>query len=281
MATVFITGAQGMLGKAISRELIGDGHLLYTLLRKRLDITDYSSTNRLIQAAQPDFVINCAAYTAVDKAEEEPEQCMKVNAEAVRNLADTCAQTGSKLIHFSTDYVFNGEKESPYKTDDKTDPLNMYGRSKELSEEYIQGSGADYMILRTSWLYAPWGKNFMRFLLESQKEEIGVVDNQYGNPTSVLSIADFIAHILVNECWQKGIYHYADRGDMSWYAFAKAIKTTFNLKKTIQSVDSFPSKAVRPTNSRLDCSLTEQMFNYKIPEVLSALERVKAYSPDF
>jgi len=266
-----------MLGRAIVHSLMLSDHLLFTPKKDDLNLTDAKQVEHYIKATKPDYLINCAAYTAVDNAEKNKQDAFSINGEAVRKVADICADCGIKLIHFSTDYVFDGENENAYLPQDHTAPINLYGTSKLAGEQAVQDSGAQYLILRISWLYAPWDKNFFNFIRRTKSNTIQIVDSQIGNPTSVLSVADFIRHLIDHNIYQQGIYHFANQGAMSWYAFAKAIKHALNLPLQIRPTANYPTVASRPKNSRLNCSETQNDFNYKIPDQKAALAEVIAW----
>ena len=179
------------------------------LNRKELDITCYSKVRKELFKHCPDYVINCAAYTAVDLAEEEPEEAHKINATAVGMLASLTKQINATLIHFSTDYVFDGTATEPYTPDDVTNPINVYGHSKLMGEKLIKSSGVNHYIFRISWLYAPHGKNFFRWVIDSKEKELKVVDSQLGCPTRSIDVAEFVHHVIQNDPKTYGIYHYS------------------------------------------------------------------------
>ncbi|KQC34477.1 dTDP-4-dehydrorhamnose reductase [Nonlabens sp. YIK11] len=242
--------------------------------RSELDITCYSTVRQKLYQYKPDYIINCAAYTAVDQAEVEPETAYKINASAVGMLASMAKQIDATLIHFSTDYVFNGSSKTPYKPDDPVNPINTYGRSKWLGERAIVSSGVKHYILRTSWLYAPHGKNFFRWVMENDQEEMKVVDTQVGCPTSAIDVADFIRHLINTDPERYGTYYFCNKGSMTWYAFAKAISEKAGLQKKISRVKTFPSLAERPEYSVLDCSNILSVFDYQISIQEGAMNKV-------
>jgi dTDP-4-dehydrorhamnose reductase len=243
-------------------------------LRRQLDVSDFDRLTQYIEALQPDYLINCTGFTAVDLAEDEVDAAYLMNAKLPSLLADCCQKNRIKFIHFSTDYVFNGNGEKPYTVHEPTSPINQYGLSKRAGEAEIQQKGGDYLILRTAWLYAPWGKNFFNFIRRSDAKGIQIVDSQIGSPTSALSLADFVVHILNSGQWQTGIYHFTNKDAMSWFAFAKAIKSSLNLNVALQPVAEYATKAARPAYSVLDTAATETDFDYTIASFEQALTEI-------
>lgn len=268
-----IIGAGGMLGISMSEAF--KGYNLITLNREELDITCYSKVRQTLFKYAPDYIINCAAYTAVDKAEEEPELAFKINSSAVGMLAHVVKQVNATLIHFSTDYVFDGKATSPYKPEDPVNPINVYGASKWAGEQLIRASGVKHYIFRISWLYAPHGKNFYRWVLDNDLEEMQVVDTQVGCPTSALDVADFIAHVIEKDPFNYGTYHFCNEGSMTWYDFATAIVKQAGLLKKIVAVSEFPAVAKRPEYSVMNNSNTSMAMFYDIPGINEALKNVQ------
>ncbi len=261
-----------MLGTAIAAAL--KDYELFSFSSKELDITCSFQLDQKVKNIQPDYIINCAAYTAVDLAETEQEKAYKINALAVQKMAQVAKQYKATLIHFSTDYVFKGNAATPYTTDQKTDPINAYGASKLAGEKAITQIGGNHYIFRISWLYAPHGKNFFNWVANTGMEELNIVNSQTGSPTSALHVADFIDHLLKNDPTAYGIYHFTNQGDMTWYAFAKAINQKLHLDKKINPVATFKTAAARPAYSVMDCEQTERIFNYKIPSISNGLEEI-------
>lgn len=267
-----------MLGTSICDYL--ENVEVYAFSSADLDITCTQNLTKKISRIQPDYIINCAAYTAVDLAETHQEKAYKINYHAVEKLAQIAAGYGATLIHFSTDYVFNGGSSRPYRPDDKTNPINVYGRSKLLGENAIRRTDVNHYIFRISWLYAPHGKNFFRWVLENDLETMKVVDNQVGSPTSALEVAQFINHVIHNDPAAYGTYHFTNAGSMSWYAFAKAILEKAALQKKIFPTSDFPTAARRPEYSWMESTLTEKVFEYEMASQESALSRVYQNYPD-
>ncbi|ARN78518.1 dTDP-4-dehydrorhamnose reductase [Nonlabens spongiae] len=272
---ILITGAQGMLGQAIGQALTD--HEVVAVSKKDFDLTCPHEMDRTLRNLRPDYVINCAAYTAVDLAEKEKEKSIAVNGSGVEKLAQICNQYNSTLIHFSTDYVFNGSAIQPYTTDATVDPINAYGYSKLIGEKAITRISGKFYVFRISWLYAPHGKNFFRWVAESEQSELSIVDTQTGSPTSALSVADFVRHLVSNDPEHYGIYHFTNTGEWTWYAFAKAINEKLNLNKRISAVSEFKTAAKRPEYSVMDTSRTSQVFNYTIRTIDEALDKVVSH----
>ncbi|PRP67776.1 dTDP-4-dehydrorhamnose reductase [Nonlabens agnitus] len=267
-----IIGAGGMLGISMVHELAGFD--VVALEKEDLDITCYSKVRQQLLKHQPEYIINCAAYTAVDLAEREPEKAHKINGSAVGMLASLAKQINATIIHFSTDYVFDGKATEPYKPTDPVNPINVYGQSKLLGEILIKRSGAKHYIFRISWLYAPHGKNFFKWVLENDLEEMKVVDTQTGCPTSALDVASFVKHVIENDPKKHGTYHFSNEGSMTWYAFAKAIIKQAGLNNKITKTNKFSTLAKRPDYSTLDYSLIKKVFNYESPKACTALSNV-------
>jgi len=252
MPEIVVTGAEGMLGRAWTTLLKARGADFVALGRDALDITDAASIDSAVELSTR-WVINCAAYTDVDGAESNPERADAVNGAAVGSLARRCGRVGAKLVHYSTDYVFDGRARSPYPTDHPRAPVNAYGRSKALGESLLEASQVDYLLIRSSWLYAPWGKNFvltMRGLVQS-RPALRVVDDQRGRPSSCEHIAGATIALLEREA--AGIHHVCDGGECTWYELACAIRDVVNPACEIEpcTTEEFPRPATRPAYSVL------------------------------
>lgn len=255
---VLVTGANGQLGKTIEA-LYGTNNeaINYTFISKsELDITDKSSIEAFFKHNKFLYCINCAAYTNVEQAEKTPEIAFKVNAEAVKNLAEVCKAANTILIHVSTDYVFDGDKIEPYTVNDLPNPINEYGKSKLLGEQCIQNTISNYFIIRTSWLYSKvYGKNFYKAILAKAKteNELTITTEQKGCPTDTINLATFINKLIITENTSYGLYHFCDENAMTWYDFAKQILIENNLLKNIKLVksDKYLTFAKRPVNSVL------------------------------
>jgi dTDP-4-dehydrorhamnose reductase len=252
---VLLTGATGQVGWELRRTLAPLGEVR-AFDRYGLDLADAPPIAAAVRAMQPDLIVNAAAYTAVDKAESERDIAFAVNATAPRVLAEEAKRIGAMLVHYSTDYVFDGEKASPYTEDDPTGPINVYGESKLAGERAIQASGCRHLILRTSWVYGPRGKNFFLTMrrLARERPELRVVDDQTGAPTSALAIAAATPRLL--EKGTEGLYHMTAAGETTWCGFAREILKRTGLATPVAGIPTkdYPTPARRPRNSRLDCS---------------------------
>lgn len=238
-----------------------------------LDITNEDSVRTFAAKKNHDFIINCAAYTAVDKAEEEKELAEKVNATAVRILADLCKEKKSRLIHISTDYVFDGEFNQPIEETAKPNPLSVYGKTKLHGEQYVQSILSDAYIIRTAWVYSTFGQNFVKTIYNAAKQrpELNVVADQYGSPTYArdlaLAILTIVDSIATGRKDQPGVYHYSNEGAISWFDFAYFIKEHFHLSCRVNAIrtSEYKTAAVRPKFSVLDKSKIKATFGITIP----------------
>ncbi|RKR14778.1 dTDP-4-dehydrorhamnose reductase [Maribacter vaceletii] len=256
MKRILVTGANGQLGKSIQEISRNYPNINFDFKSsKELDITNLIDLKILFHTNTYDYCINCAAYTNVKQAEKTPEIAYKVNTEGVKNLAESCQKNHTILVHLSTDYVFDGEKEEPYTVNDVPNPINAYGKSKWEGEKYIQKILKEYFIIRTSWLYSKkFGKNFYKTILEkAQKGEILKVTNeQIGCPTNTLNLSLFIIEkIVLNKNSIYGTFHFTDKLPMTWYEFAKLILEENNMEKSIKIIKSkdISLNLKRPKNS--------------------------------
>ncbi len=248
------------------------------------DLDRPASLSGLIERIAPDVVVNAAAYTAVDRAESEPEAAFRVNAEAPAALASACAARGILLVHYSTDYVFDGTARRPYREDDPVSPVSVYGRSKLAGEDAIRASGARHMIFRTAWVYAGRAHNFMQTMLRlaRERDELRVVDDQVGSPTPAALIADVTAHALARPPTGSGTWHLTTGGQVSWHGFATAILTRAGAIGVIDRIPAvipittadYPTPARRPAYSCLDCSRLEREFGIDMPSWQAALDTI-------
>lgn len=256
-----VVGALGMLGRAWREMLQTHGIEHAGLDLPTLDITDPDSIAEHI-GKDVRTVINCAAFTDVDGCEGREPVARKINAQAVGTLADHCKAIGATLIHYSTDYVFDGKADSPYPTDHRRDPINAYGRTKAQGEKLIEAAGCDYLLVRTSWLYAPWARNFVSSMirLTRERDELNVVDDQRGRPTSAQHLAS--ASLALLEKGERGVFHVTDGGECSWYEFACEIKRLAGNECDVRPCTSseFQRPAPRPAYSVLDISKTESVL---------------------
>jgi dTDP-4-dehydrorhamnose reductase len=245
--------------------------------RRELDLRDSSAIPRTVRKIRPDIIVNAAAYTAVDNAESEPDVAMQVNAIAPGILAEEAKRLGALLVHYSTDYVFDGSKKSPYKEEDAPNPLSVYGRSKLEGEQAIDASKCRHLIFRTSWVYGSRGRNFLLTILRAAREkpELRVIDDQFGAPTSSLAIAEATAGAL-RAGSPEGLYHMSAGGRTSWFGFAQTILRNAAISTPVLPIrsDHFPAKVTRPRNSVLDNSRLKETFGMSLPDWESQLEQV-------
>lgn len=268
---ILITGANGQLGRELHASLERQlpGQTVYTDA-EQLDITDARQVEDFISTGNFTHIVNCAAYTAVDKAESDQTMCYRINADAVCNLASVAAKCGCKVIHISTDYVFDGRAHSPYRETDKVNPLSNYGASKRKGEMVLLSLCPDAIIIRTAWLYSTTGHNFVKTMLKLGREnkEIRVVSDQVGTPTYASDLAEVIVGILRARQWTPGIFHFTDEGVCSWYDFSKAIfryAGIRNCKVIPINTEDYPTAAVRPPYSVLDKTTIKKTYGIEIP----------------
>lgn len=250
---VLVTGAKGMLGQDLCSVLDDCGYDVIECGRREFDVTDFEAASKFIENEKPELIIHCAAYTNVDMAEEDPIN-EKVNSIGTENIAKICAKNDITLVYISTDYVFDGTKNTPYLPDDKTNPINAYGLSKLHGEQAVQKYCKNFYIARTSWLYGHHGKNFVETMISlAQKPELKVVDDQIGCPTWTVELANGIAD-LIEEDAPYGVYHICGSGKTSWFGFAKEIFKQCGLKVNVVpcTTDEFPRPAKRPAYSVMD-----------------------------
>ncbi|HLV38821.1 dTDP-4-dehydrorhamnose reductase [Xanthomarina sp.] len=270
MINILVTGGNGQLAKCIKDLENTDGNLkfIYTDYQE-LDISNIEAVETFFKNNQVDYCINCAAYTAVDLAENDQENAIKINELGVKNLAIECQKNNSTLIHISTDFVFNGKQTSFYKEEDAPDPISVYGATKLQGEVQLQNHLTKYFILRTSWLYSEHGNNFMKTMirLSKEKNQLSVVTDQIGTPTYATDLASVIMKLISNNTNQYGIYHYSNEGVASWYDFAKAIFEEIGSKIKLVPIKSieYPTPAQRPQFSVLDKSKIKSTLQIEIP----------------
>jgi len=263
---ILLLGRNGQAGWELERSLAPLGEPT-ALGRAELDLADVPRLVATIRALQPEAIVNAAAYTSVDKAESERETAFAINATAPRVLAEEAKRIGALLVHYSTDYVFDGAKAVPYVEDDEPNPLNVYGASKLAGERAIAATGCRHLILRTSWVYGPRGANFMLTMLRLARERpaLRVVNDQVGAPTSSIEIARATATVLARAAQSSnvtGLYHLAAAGETSWCGFARAILAKAEVATPVVPIrtEDYPTAARRPRNSRLDCSRLRETF---------------------
>lgn len=265
-----VTGANGQLGMEFRTLSSIEPHLHFTFVTKEmLSIHDFDAISAYFKHHSFDVCINCAAYTAVDKAESERELAMLINARAVENLAAICKQYNTQFIHFSTDYVFNGRGTSPYLETDTTDPVNYYGETKLLGELAAIQNNAESIVIRTSWVYSSFGNNFVKTMLRlmAERSSIGVVNDQWGCPTYAADLAQAVLQIIQQPSPLPGIYHYCNEGIINWYEFASTIATFINSNCVVQPIVSsaYPTPALRPAYSVLNTKKIQHQFQLIIP----------------
>ena len=272
---ILVTGVRGQLGYDIVKELKKRGHTPIGVDIEEMDITDPMQVEHVIYACECDAVIHCAAYTAVDAAEDNEAVCRKINADGTENIARVCKARDIPMMYFSTDYVFAGDGDKPWKPEDTKAPLNVYGQTKYEGELAVQKYLDQYFIIRISWVFGLNGKNFIKTMLNLGKtrDELTVVNDQIGSPTYTKDLAVLAADMI--ETHQYGVYHATNEGICSWYEFACQIFKEAHMNVKVQPVgsDAYPAKAKRPANSRMDKSkLTENGFK-RLPTWQDALRR--------
>lgn len=282
---ILVTGCNGQLGREMQNVLEAGmpGITLYTDTQ-HLDITDNAAVEKFVKDSEITHIVNCAAYTNVDAAEEDKLQCAAVNVNGVKNLANAADQVGAKVIHVSTDYVFDGTAHRPYRESDKVNPISQYGTTKRKGETALLALAPESVIIRTAWLYSPYGKNFVKTMLRLGKEmsDIRVVGDQIGTPTYALDLAKAIYRILTSHQWVPGIYHFSDEGVASWYDFARAIHRIAGISKckvTPIPSEDYPTAASRPFYSVLDKSCIRATYGVETPHwedsLVKCINRIK------
>ena len=270
---LLVTGRNGQVGWELARALAPLGEIT-SCDRAQLDLSDPGRIVSVVLAARPDVIVNAAAYTTVDRAESEPELARAINATAPGILAEEARRSGALLVHYSTDYVFDGAKPVPYTEDDAANPLNVYGRTKLEGERAVRDSGCRHLIFRTAWVYGPRGRNFLLTMLRLAKEgaELRVVDDQIGAPTSSAAIAEATARVLSQAPEASGLYHLTAAGQTSWCGFAGAImkKAGLRVKTTPIPSSEYPTPARRPLNSVLSNEKLKRTFGFS-PRAWEAL----------
>lgn len=250
---VLVTGFAGQLGYDVAAELAKRGISFIAADKNEFDLTNKEAVKGFVGACNPDAIIHCAAYTAVDKAEEDSVNCYKVNVQGTQNLADAAAEAQAKFVYISTDYVFNGEKDKPYEIDDPTGPKTVYGLTKLEGENRVRHTCQKHFIIRTAWVFGKNGNNFVKTMLRlgSERESINVVCDQFGSPTYTKNLARLICDMIVTDKY--GTYHATNEGYCSWADFAFEIMQQAGLNARVVPIPSseYPAKAHRPANSRL------------------------------
>jgi dTDP-4-dehydrorhamnose reductase len=294
---ILVAGSQGQLARAlVERGRSRHGLSIVALGRPQLDLADTSSIARVVAAEQPDLIINTAAYTAVDNAEREPKAAFAINRDGAGGLATSAREIDAPIVHISTDYVFDGTKSNAYVETDATCPIGVYGSSKREGEAAVATANPEHLILRTSWLFSPYGHNFLKTMLRlaAERPELRVVADQFGNPTYAPDLADAILELasrVVDKAFPPvwGIYHAAGTGDTSWHGFATEIVRAA-ARITVPKVSvipiataDYPTTTRRPANSQLNCDKLERVFGIRLPpwqqSVAKCIESLGAGAP--
>lgn len=266
---ILVTGSTGQLGSELKDLATSHPDFdFYFLTKTELPLNDNEIIKKTITQIQPHYLINCAAYTAVDKAETEKAEALQINGSAVGLIAGVCAQKGIKFIHISTDYVFDGTSKTSLKEDDAVAPINYYGASKLAGEQLAIQNNPDTIIIRTSWVYSFYGKNFVKTMIRlmGEKEAINVVSDQIGSPTYAADLAEVIMQIITAPAWHPGIYHFSNEGVISWAEFAQEIKTLIHSPCKVNSIttEQFPTAAKRPAYSVMDRSKITGVYGVQL-----------------
>ncbi|WP_313580759.1 dTDP-4-dehydrorhamnose reductase [Chishuiella sp.] len=282
MKKILITGANGQLGQSILEQSTSYKNVeCFFVTRNELDITNESLITQYFEDKDFDFVVNCAAYTAVDKAEDFAEEAYLVNAKATEYLAKITHQKNIPFIHISTDYVFDGIDSIPRKENDSTNPIGVYGETKLDGEILAVKNNSKTIIIRTAWVYSRFGNNFVKTMLKlfKERESLSVVNDQIGSPTNALDLAKAILDIIEKEHTVYGIFNYSNEGECSWFDFANKIKEYSNSSIEINSVPSsaFPTKAKRPAYSLLDKTKIKETYHIDIPKWEVSLKKELEY----
>ena len=279
---VLVTGATGQLGSEL-KDFANEHESMFQYIytgSTDLDITHLDAVRNYVKQHSIEYIINCAAYTMVDLCETDVDVCNAVNHLGAENLAKAAAEFNCKLIHISTDYVFDGNTKEPYREDSPVNPLSVYGKAKLLGEEAVMYIAPNSIIIRTAWLYSSYKVNFVKTMLRlmSEREVLSIVSNQYGTPTYARDLAEAITIILNNseEEWKEGIYHFSNLGETTWYGFAEKIKQFAQIEtcqlKPIEAKD-YPTPAVRPQYTVLDKTKIQDTFHFTIPHWEESLEK--------
>lgn len=278
MPAILITGANGQLGNAFRALSVSFPHFRFFFLSSEdMDITEEKAIDLFFRSNRPDYCVNCAAYTAVDKAEGDAASAYRVNREGAALLAQACKRHASRFMHISTDYVFSGESAEPYREEDAADPKNIYGRSKLAGEIAAAEYDPDCIIIRTAWVYSAHGSNFVKTMIRlmKERESVNVVNDQTGTPTYAADLAKACLSIIDGGKWAPGTYHYTNEGRATWYDFAVAIKQMTGADCNVNAIPSsaFPTTAKRPAFSLLDTRKIKNAYAISAPGWREALRR--------
>jgi len=278
MTTILITGSNGQLGNEMQQAAVRfpDFNYIYTDVAE-LDICDKSALDAFVKANNVNVIVNCAAYTAVDKAEDDVELCYKINRDAVRNIAEVATENKVKVVHVSTDYVFDGTNYLPYTEDMPVCPATVYGKSKLEGEQALLENCKESVILRTAWLYSSFGNNFVKTMMKlgTERDSLGVIFDQVGTPTYAADLADAIMQLISSETFVPGIYHFSDEGVCSWYDFTKTIHRMANITCDVKPIETkdYPARTPRPHFSVLNKGKIKSTYGISIPHWEVSLEK--------
>src|ERR1035437_178420 len=279
MTTILITGSNGQLGNEMQQAAVRfpDFNYIYTDVAE-LDICDKGTLDAFVKANNVNVIVNCAAYTAVDKAEDDVELCYKINRDAVRNIAEVATENKGKVVHVSTDYVFDGTNYLPYTEDMPVCPATVYGKSKLEGEQALLENCKESVILRTAWLYSSFGNNFVKTMMKlgTERDSLGVIFDQVGTPTYAADLADAIMQLLSSETFVPGIYHFSDEGVCSWYDFTKTIHRMANITCDVKPIETkdYPARTPRPHFSVLNKGKIKSTYGISIPHWGVSLKKV-------
>jgi dTDP-4-dehydrorhamnose reductase len=278
MTTILITGSNGQLGNEMQQAAVRfpNFNYIYTDVAE-LDICDKGALDAFVKANNVNVIVNCAAYTAVDKAEDDVELCYKINRDAVRNIAEVATENKVKVVHVSTDYVFDGTNYLPYTEDMPVCPATVYGKSKLEGEQALLENCKESVILRTAWLYSSFGNNFVKTMIKlgTERDSLGVIFDQVGTPTYAADLADAILQLLSNKTFVPGIYHFSDEGVCSWYDFTKTIHRMANITCDVKPIETkdYPARTPRPHFSVLNKGKIKSTYGISIPHWEVSLEK--------
>ncbi len=276
--TILITGSRGQLGNEMQAAATRypNFNYIYTDIAE-LDICDKAALETFIEANKVKFIVNCAAYTAVDKAEDDVELCYRINRDAVQNIAQVAVANGIKVIHVSTDYVFDGTNHLPYSENQAVCPATVYGKSKLAGEQVLLATNPLSIVIRTAWLYSSYGNNFVKTMIKlgTERESLNVIFDQVGSPTYAADLADAILKIISNNNFVPGIYHYSNEGVCSWYDFAKTIHRLTKISCNVQPIETkdYPARTPRPHYSVLNKARIKQTYGIQIPHWEESLKK--------
>ena len=278
MKNILITGSRGQLGNEMQQAASNfpEFNFIYTDVDE-LDICDKTALSVFVKAHAVNVIVNCAAYTAVDKAEDDVELCYKINTEAVRNIAEVACANSVQVVHVSTDYVFDGTNYMPYSEDEPVCPATVYGKSKLAGEEALMATCTEFVIIRTAWLYSSFGNNFVKTMIKlgRERESLNVIFDQVGTPTYAADLAEVILHILNSEIFVSGLYHFSNEGVCSWYDFTKTIHRIAGINCDVRPIETkdYPARTPRPHYSVLNKAKIKNIYSLVIPHWEESLEK--------